>query len=174
MNLLALDLSLTGTGWATNGTHGAFSGVFGAEDLTGLERIASLRDDCLRLAWKHGPDLVVIEGLVATRFGNASLDLAGLGWAVRLGLHAAGIPYVDVAPTSLKKFATGKGNATKIEVLKEAWKRLGYEGTDDNEADALWLLHAGLHHYGAQRLDLPKVNLEALAKVHWPALGVEA
>lgn len=40
----------------------------------------------------------------------------------------------------IKQLATGKGNAGKPEVIKAAQLRLGYQGSDDNEADALWLL----------------------------------
>ncbi|OSM04468.1 hypothetical protein MAIT1_05308 [Magnetofaba australis IT-1] len=39
-----------------------------------------------------------------------------------------------------KKHATGKGNASKAQVI-HAMKRLGHTPADDNEADALALLH---------------------------------
>jgi len=40
----------------------------------------------------------------------------------------------------IKKFATGKGNAGKPEMI-EAAKKLGYNPADDNEADAIHLYH---------------------------------
>ena len=40
----------------------------------------------------------------------------------------------------IKKFATGKGNAGKPEMI-EAAKKLGYSPVDDNEADAIHLYH---------------------------------
>jgi Holliday junction resolvasome RuvABC endonuclease subunit len=49
------------------------------------------------------------------------------------------IPYQGVPVGTIKKHATGKGNAGKAEMLAAARQR-GYCPTDDNEADALALL----------------------------------
>jgi len=51
-----------------------------------------------------------------------------------------GIEYVETSSGTVKKFATGKGNAKKPEMIAAAQEKLGYEGNDDNEADALWML----------------------------------
>lgn len=51
------------------------------------------------------------------------------------------LEYIELATGAVKKFATGNGNAKKdlmIEFAKKLWK---YEGEDDNEADALHILH---------------------------------
>lgn len=50
------------------------------------------------------------------------------------------IPYQGVPVGTIKKHATGKGNANKAAVI-EAVRALGYDPRDDNEADALALLH---------------------------------
>jgi Holliday junction resolvasome RuvABC endonuclease subunit len=50
------------------------------------------------------------------------------------------IPYQGVPVGTIKKHATGKGNAGKEEMIASARKR-GHAPTDDNEADALALLH---------------------------------
>ena len=44
---------------------------------------------------------------------------------------------------TIKKHATGKGNAGKDDMIK-AMQALGHPVTDDNEADALALLHWSL------------------------------
>lgn len=49
------------------------------------------------------------------------------------------IPYQGVPVGTIKKHATGKGNAGKAEVIA-AMRALGHLVTDDNEADALALL----------------------------------
>ncbi len=49
------------------------------------------------------------------------------------------IPYQGVPVGTIKKHATGKGNASKDDVLS-AMRALGHAPTDDNEADALALL----------------------------------
>ncbi|MEY3665612.1 MAG: hypothetical protein RLZZ153_1794 [Pseudomonadota bacterium] len=50
------------------------------------------------------------------------------------------IPYQGVPVGTIKKYATGKGNASKDEMIT-AMRRLGHVPTDDNEADALAILH---------------------------------
>ena len=50
------------------------------------------------------------------------------------------IPYQGVPVGTIKKHATGKGNAGKDEVIA-AMRVKGHPVTDDNEADALALLH---------------------------------
>lgn len=50
------------------------------------------------------------------------------------------IEYCTYSASEIKKFATGKGNCSKEEMITAARERLSYEGNDDNEADALWLL----------------------------------
>ena len=53
------------------------------------------------------------------------------------------IPYQGVPVGTIKRHATGKGNASKTEVI-DAMRSLGHQVTDDNEADALALLHWAL------------------------------
>jgi len=50
------------------------------------------------------------------------------------------IPYQGVPVGTIKKHATGKGNASKDEMIT-AMRRRGHVPTDDNEADALAILH---------------------------------
>jgi Holliday junction resolvasome RuvABC endonuclease subunit len=53
------------------------------------------------------------------------------------------IPYRGVPVGTIKKHATGKGNASKDEMIAAVIKR-GFSPADDNEADALALLHWAL------------------------------
>ena len=50
------------------------------------------------------------------------------------------IPYQGVPVGTIKKYATGKGNASKDEMVA-AMQARGHVPADDNEADALALLH---------------------------------
>ena len=50
------------------------------------------------------------------------------------------IPYQGVPVGTIKKHATGKGNASKDEMIASARAR-GFSPADDNEADTLALLH---------------------------------
>ena len=53
------------------------------------------------------------------------------------------IPYQGVPVGSIKKHATGRGNADK-QAMVASMQLLGHPVTDDNEADALALLHWAL------------------------------
>lgn len=53
------------------------------------------------------------------------------------------IPYQGVPVGTIKKHATGKGNASKAEVI-EAMLRKGHRPNDDNDADALAILYWAL------------------------------
>lgn len=175
MRILGLDLSLTATGWAGWALHSC--GVLKpprGED-RGMERLDWIRRQVLEVvrvdAFYGSADLVVLEGYSFGSKGRATFSLGELGGVVRLALHRAGIPYVDVAPQTLKKYATGKGNAPGQAVLVEAVKRLGYEGADDNAADAMWLLAMGLDAYGQPGApEMPQTHRGALASVDWPRL----
>ncbi len=104
------------------------------------------------------PDEIIIEGY---GYGNAHtlVTLVEIGTIIRYELHKHGLQYRDIPPTSMKKFVTGKGNAPKDSVMKEVFKRWGYEGTND-ECDAVGLAMFGAAMYG--HVELPAVNLSAV------------
>ena len=64
-------------------------------------------------------------------------QMAGeLGGHLRLLLWQAGVPYIIVPPTTLKKYVLGKGNAAKELMLKEVFRKWGYDTTSNDRADA--------------------------------------
>lgn len=87
-------------------------------------------------------DLVVYErpfarGLHATRM------LWGMAGVVEAWAADNGLPVLDVLPTTIKKWATGSGKATKRDMIAKA-AALGYPGLNEHEADALLLgMYAG-------------------------------
>ena len=60
------------------------------------------------------------------------------------------IPYQGVPVGTIKKYATGKGNASKDEMVASARAR-GHAPVDDNEADALALLHWAIAQHALER-----------------------
>ncbi len=179
MRIVGLDLSLTATGVAHDfGTATLTSRAKGAERLAVLLHLAGSLCGFKFHDYDAAPefsaaDLVVIEGysMGTARQSSHAHGLGELGGVVRLALFEAGIAYVDVAPASLKKYATGKGNASKDEVYGEAIRRLGYAGKSNDEADALWLRAMALDAYGEPPVTMPALNRSALTAVHWPALA---
>jgi Holliday junction resolvasome RuvABC endonuclease subunit len=91
------------------------------------------------------------------------VPLVELGTVLRSALHVRGIPWTEVAPTSLKKFLTGSGQAKKNVMLLELHKRFGISCTDDNVADAVTLaLYGAVAHGCIERPNLPKARLNAV------------
>ena len=82
-----------------------------------------------------------MEGTVLA--SQAALVLGELSATVRLTIY----DYFDddrrfplkVPPMTLKKYAAGKGNAKKQEMLLQIFKRWGIEFNDDNAADSYGL-----------------------------------
>jgi Holliday junction resolvasome RuvABC endonuclease subunit len=85
---------------------------------------------------------------------HAGTDASHLygGWLAILSTwcEQRSIPYQGVPVGTLKRFATGKGNAGKEAVLAAVRAR-GFAPADDNEADALALLLWALETRGGAR-----------------------
>lgn len=100
---------------STTRSHGPY---WLSED-SGVRRLACIRSLVGRILQDLQPDLVCIEDYsYASKF--QAHQLGEVGGVLRLELHAAGIPYIAVAPTSVKKFLTNKGHATKLQMVKAA------------------------------------------------------
>lgn len=169
MNVFALDLSLTATGVA----YPAGDTLTIAPKTTGMQRLAEIRDWLLPRLDLYDVDLVVLEGYAFGR-PNQAVHLGELGGVIRLALWERGVVVAECPPASLKKYATGRGNASKDEVMAEAIRRLRYAGNSKDEADALWLRAAALDFYGEPVVRMPEANRDALRKVAWPSLGLAA
>lgn len=84
---------------------------------------------------------------------------------VREMLLEQGSRYGDVGPSSLKKYATGKGNASKTEMALAALKRGGLEFSNDNECDAWWLWVMAMDFSGCSVFSLPQTQRAELQKI---------
>lgn len=177
MNVIGFDLSLTATGvcWDREGTATLRAPTHVRDDrLLWLYRQLRAEllgdDDEVAHRWGHEKvDLVVVEAAVAfgKSMNGASVIATGeLHGVARLALRS--VPVAWVSPATLKKIATGRGNATKPDLRVELYKRTNLDLGDDNQVDAWWLWCAGMCHLGEPPIDLPKAHLDALAKVEWP------
>lgn len=88
-------------------------------------------------------DKVVIEGFSYGSKGRGVSTQYGIGWTIRTALFHKGINYVEVSPGGLKKFATGKGNTSKDNMILPIFKRWGFEHDSDNVRDAYVLAQIG-------------------------------
>lgn len=165
--VVGLDLSISGTGAAYESASGLAVETWKLPATLGDRRLMTISDRVNTITWDTKPDLFVIEGPVM-RSQAASVSGMVHG-AVRCALMAAGVPYVLMPPATLKKYATGKGNADKTAMALALYKRAGLEYADDNQVDAWLLRAAGLQHLGHPIVDLPAAQVEVLAKVEWPS-----
>jgi hypothetical protein len=83
-----------------------------------------------------GVTLIVCEGAQGFMRGKSAIEASHKYRAV-IELFGAlnNISVVEIAPNDLKEFALGKRSGSKEEMIAAA-NRLGYEGTEDNEADS--------------------------------------
>lgn len=81
-------------------------------------------------------DEVAIEGFAYGAKGNAVGILYGIGWGIRMALWERRYDYQEIAPSALKKFASGKGNIRKDDLAVQIYKRWGFEHPSDNVRDA--------------------------------------
>ena len=93
-----------------------------------------------------GAQYVFIEGFSFASRGRGILDLAGLGYILRLSLARAGITFYEIPPTTLKKYVTSKGNAPKNVMLEKCFRKFSKgseELKNDNEVDSYCLARFG-------------------------------
>jgi crossover junction endodeoxyribonuclease RuvC len=108
-------------------------------------------------------DLIAIEGFSYGSKGKGVSFQYGLGWIIRHLLLERGYEYTEVPPTSVKKFATGKGNTKKDEMVLPIYKKWGFEHTSDNVRDAFVLAQMVKGIYDSS--NLTEYQKEALKKV---------
>jgi crossover junction endodeoxyribonuclease RuvC len=171
--VLGLDLSLTGTGMS-DGDRTWLIRSAGKKDDSLATRTARLRKIRAEVVMHcEGAQLVVVEGpSYGTNSGHMH-DRSGLWWLVVQALAHRGIAVAEVAPATLKKYATGKGNGPKGAMIESAARRLPNVATcgDDNRADALWLHAIGLDHLSGLYV-VPDSHRVALKSVRWPTIAV--
>ena len=171
--VIGLDLSLTSTGVASSLGWTRRITTKPTDYTTTFARLREIRSrvrDCVRNA-----DLVVVEGLALGSQTGQHLTRAGLWHLVMESVDAAGIPWTEVPPATLKRYATGKGVAPKDEVLLSVARRFpDWDVTNADEADALVLAAMGADHLGHPLVEMPATHRSALDKVAWPeGLGVD-
>ena len=168
MKVVGLDLSLTSTGIAIADEVTNHSCYTLKPKQRGHERLAAILARIMVEA--SDADLAVVEGPSYGSTGSAFHQLAGLWWLITQNLWDLNIPYAEIAPGTLKKFATGSGTAGKDAMLLATARRFPSFSGDNNAADALWLAAAGADHLGWPLVQLPESHRAALTKVAWPQL----
>lgn len=115
----------------------------------------------------HGAiELCVIEAPAYSRGMGQAHERAGLWWRLYSTLYYLGAPVLVVLPNLRAKYATGKGNAGKDQVLLAASRRYpGVPMTNNNEADAVVLAAMGARWAGHPIDSLPKAHVDAMKTI---------
>jgi len=101
-----------------------------------LQRLAKAAEDFLK---EHVPELCLVEGYAYAAKGRSVISLGELGGVVREYIVGISDITVEVPPTTLKRFLTGKGNANKLAVTQKLVRRFDREFKTDNLADSFGL-----------------------------------
>ena len=109
-------------------------------------------------------DVIAIEGFAYGAKGRGVSAQYGIGWQIRAELIRQGFKYIDIPPTSLKKFATGKGNAPKDALVLPIYKKWNYEHSSNDVRDAYVLAQMARGIHG--NYELTAYQKEALKKVN--------
>ncbi|MEW5890378.1 MAG: hypothetical protein AB1768_15355 [Pseudomonadota bacterium] len=145
--ILALDLGTT-TGWALIDRTGRITS--GSESFRpqrfeggGMRYLRFKRWLAELKACADGLDEVVFEEVRRHASTDAAHAYGGFLATLATWCEHHGIPYQGVPVGTIKRHATGRGNASKDEVIA-AMRAQGFAPADDNEADALALLSLAL------------------------------
>ena len=149
--ILALDLGTT-TGWAirahdgliTSGTVSFRPGRFDGGGMRYL-RFTNWLTEIDRLS---GPIAAIWFEEVRRHAGtDAAHVFGGLLATLTAWAELRGIPYAGTPVGTIKRHVTGKGNAPKQAMIAAAHAR-GFSPADDNEADAIAILHWAIETNG--------------------------
>ena len=146
MKILALDLA-TQTGWASEGSGSVASGTIGFKGGRyegGGMRFLRFGNWLKEIIELEKPEIVYFEEVRRHMSTDAAHVYGGLLAVMTAQLEKWQIPYVGIPVGTIKKVATGKGNASKDEMVEAAKARWPDQNiADNNVADALWILEAG-------------------------------
>lgn len=153
--IVGIDLSLAGTGLAVLDTRSTelmttrrLPTKKSSDSIVDLlERMRHIRTCCSELT--YGADLVVVEEQSYASTGSAARAIAGVWYLVVDQLLSDGLSFAMVPPSTLKLYATGKGNTKKREVslaVARMWPDV-VTASDDTD-DAIVLASMGADFLG--------------------------
>lgn len=168
---VGLDLSLTSTGFSCGSVQKVFS-----TKAKGPERLYDIYTMLKHELSEIKNPVVIIEGYSFASRNSQAHSIGELGGVIRVNLWFCNIPYIEIPPTVRAKFATGRGNASKGEVVSAVSARTGivWSGSGADDMCDAWILEeCGLLKLGRPRFDWPAINKSALDKIDWSNLPNE-
>ena len=164
MNTAGIDLSLTSTGVCVNGEPFSIR-----SKKRGVDRLIEIRDLITESVKKNNVSYVALEGYsYASRFSQAH-SIGELGGVGKVSLAEAGVEIAIIPPTNRAKFATGRGNASKDEVVMAVLNMttIPQQPGLDDLCDA-WVLEKMLQYaLGDRTMDLSDKQISAISGIQF-------
>jgi Holliday junction resolvasome RuvABC endonuclease subunit len=138
INILAIDQA-SNAGWCTKNGYGVWDFNTRRDESSGMKMLR-FRSKLVEVCKLEEINLIVYER-VAGQHKNSIIHAAKMVAMIETFCEENNINYKAVSASEIKKFATGKGNANKDKMIESARVQYGYDGNDDNEADAIHIYH---------------------------------
>lgn len=146
MKILALDVA-TKTGWCHAEESGTWDLSPKRDESKGM-RLVKFKAKVYDVINGEGIDLVVFER-TAGAHKNALIVQAELHGVLKELCETLEVDYRAYSAGEIKKFATGKGNATKQQMIQACIDNYNYTPITDDEADAIHLYKLAKKDYSA-------------------------
>ncbi len=141
--ILGLDPG-TVTGWALGehapATEVSFSGIWqlGRRGASQGQRFGQF-DNCLAAILRNYDVKLVAYEMAHHRGGPATALAGGLVALIEMAAYRKGIETMVLHSSTIKKHATGRGNAEKSSMVEAGRRKFTLTTAADDEVDALWI-----------------------------------
>lgn len=145
-DILALDLA-TQTGYYSIHEAGAWN-FYESKTRNDNKSHKAFRDTLIAFITRHGIKQVVAEDLNVNNYFTDMRRLAEFRGILLEACDELDLPEpVFINVMTLKKFATGNGRATKLDMINACVEKYNYRPRTDDEADAFWVFKYYCHKY---------------------------
>lgn len=183
MIIIGLDLSFTGTGLVKFKDGGVLDTKLiktipeGKDICSRFHRINECLTEVNDFCFTEFDEekIIVIEGYSFNSRSGMCFSIGEMGGVIKNHLYQMYLlksdkvtKFLEIPPTQLKKFITGKGQCKKELILKEIYKNFGFDTDDNNIADAYALAYLGYSVYCVENkisIKLNKVQKEMIDKI---------
>lgn len=117
--ILGIDQSFTSTGIVVlhKNTFLHHERFVSNHMLDEYDRADEIANHLVNIAAQYNPDTVAMEGISFGSRGDATRKLSGLLYLIVVHMRSLNINPIIIPPKTVKKCATGKGNASKEDML---------------------------------------------------------
>lgn len=163
--ILAIDQSLNESGfWIAEGMNDL---IKPNSKLSATEKIVYIRGLLEDLIAPYNIHTIVMEDYSYGSSGRFTFTAGELGGMIKLFCIDHEIKLIIIAPTLLKKYVCGKGNAKKEQMLLQCYKRFNKEFHNNNLCDAycLWKFYSDYLEWKESGVGYTKNEVECFKRL---------